>query len=103
VSIVASDWRPLEKNTLRGFFTLALSPSGLVLRECALHAKGDKRWIGLPSKPQIDAEGRHRIDPSTGKKAYSPVVEITGSEARRRFQKAALEAVDGLLRKSGPP
>jgi hypothetical protein len=97
--IVASDWRPMERNTLRGFLTLRLAPSGIVLRECSLHVKGEKRWVGLPSKPQVDAEGRHKIDPATGKKAYSPVAEVTGTEARRRFQEAALAAVDKLLDK----
>ena len=99
--IVARDWRPLEKNTLRGFCTLVLSPSGLVLRECTLHVNADRRWIGLPSKPQLDADGKHRIDPSTGKKAYSPIVELMGKEERARFQRAATDAVDKLL--GGPP
>jgi hypothetical protein len=97
--IVASDWRPMERNTLRGFMTLTLSPSGLRLRECTEHKKDGKRWIGLPSKPQLGAEGRHRVDPSTGKKLYTPIVEITGTEARKRFQDAALAAVDKLLGK----
>lgn len=35
-SFVASDWRALEPNTLKGFFSLTL-PSGLVLRECTYH------------------------------------------------------------------
>jgi hypothetical protein len=30
--ITATDWRPLVKNTLRGFCTFNLRPSGLVLR-----------------------------------------------------------------------
>jgi hypothetical protein len=64
MSIVASDWRPLAKNTLQGFCTLTPSPSGIVLRECALHERDDgRRWIRLPSKAQIDTEGRHRSDP----------------------------------------
>jgi hypothetical protein len=97
MSITASEWRPYEKNTLLGFLTLKLEPSGLVLREYALHEKAERRWIALPSKPQVDSEGRHRVDPSTGKKLYFPVVEITGTEARRRFQEAALAAVDSML------
>jgi hypothetical protein len=99
MSIVASDWRPMVRNSLQGFLTVRLEPSGLVLRECPLHTKGNKRWVGLPSKPQLDAEGCHRIDPTTNKKLYTPIVEITGTEARDRFQKAALEAVDALLGK----
>jgi hypothetical protein len=101
--IVASDWRPMERNTLQGFMTLTLSPSGLVLRECSLHVKGEKRWVGLPSKPQLDAEGKHRIDQATGNKLYTPITEFTGTEARRKFQAAALAAVDKLLGKGGAP
>jgi hypothetical protein len=97
MSITASDWRPMVRNTLQGFVTLELAPSGMRLRECALHEKDGRRWIGLPSKPQLDAEGRHRIDPATLKKAYVPVVEVTGKTERERFQKAALAAVDKLL------
>lgn len=94
----------MARNTLRGFVDLALSPSGLVLRECSLHEKDGKRWIGLPSKPQIDSEGRHRKDATTGRPLYSPVVEIAGKEERERFQRAALAAVDKLLgRGSAPP
>jgi hypothetical protein len=97
MSIIASDWRPMVRNTLQGFVTLQLSPSGFVFRECALHVKGERRWIGLPSKPQIDAEGRHRIDPGTGKRLYLPIVEVTGTAQRAQFPRAALEAVDRLL------
>jgi hypothetical protein len=99
MTIVASDWRPMVRNSLQRFLTLRLEPSGLVSRECPLHTKGNKRWVGLPSKPQLDAEGRHRIDPTTNKNLYTPIVEITGTEARGRFQKAVLEAVDALLGK----
>jgi hypothetical protein len=53
----ASDWRPHASNTLRGFFNLTL-PSGLVFNDYTYHEQGDKRWVGLPGKPQIDADGR---------------------------------------------
>jgi hypothetical protein len=91
--IRASNWRPRLSNTLQGFVDLALSPSGL----------GDKRWIGLPSKPQIDSEGRHRGDPTTGKKLCTPVVEILDKQRYALFQRAALEAVDRLLGKGAAP
>jgi hypothetical protein len=97
MSIIASDWRPMERNTLLGFLTLTLAPSGIVLRECALHVKGERRWIGLPGKPLLDQDGRHRTDAATGKKAWVPLVEVTGKTERERFQRAALAAVDQLL------
>jgi len=61
--ITAADWHGMVRGTLQGFLTLRL-PSGMELRECSYHRQGDKRWIGLPGKPQIDQEGRHRVDPS---------------------------------------
>ena len=95
--ITASNWRAVAKGALLGFLDLELQPSGLILRGCSVMETHGRRWIGLPAKPQIDAEGRHRKDPKTGKPAYSPCVEIADKDARARFQEAALAAVDLLL------
>ena len=96
--IRASDWRAMQRNTLQGFCTLHLEPSGLVLRDCSFHRRDDGReWIGLPSKPQIDRDGNHRQDPKTGKPAYVAIVEIPDKDRRERFQAAAIAAVHALL------
>jgi hypothetical protein len=97
----ASNWHPLERGTLRGFFDL-LEPSGQKLHECSLHVSGDSRWVGLPSKPVIDKEGRHRDDPAKpGKKAYVATVSIPDKTRREVFQRQALRAVDRLLAGGG--
>jgi hypothetical protein len=94
---IATDWRAVEKNTLAGVFDLKL-PSGLILHERSLHEQNGKRWCGLPGRPQLDADGRHRVDPHhTGKRLYSPSVSIAGKEAREAFQRQAIAAVDKLL------
>jgi hypothetical protein len=96
--IRASDWRPMGRNTLVGFVTLELQPSGLVLNDCSFHRHHDgKEWVGLPAKPQLDRDGGHRKDAHTGKVLYTPVVEIKGKEARERFQEHAVAAVHALL------
>jgi hypothetical protein len=95
--IHASNWRPLKRNSLRGFLSLTLEPSGIVLHDCALHRKGDREWIGLPGKPQMDRDGQQRKDPTTGEALYTPIVEIPDKDARQRFQNAALDAVRELL------
>ena len=41
---------------LSGFWPSAL-PTALRLQECSLHKNDGHRWIALPSRPQIDAEG----------------------------------------------
>jgi hypothetical protein len=98
---IASEWRPLERDTLKGFLALAL-PSGLTLRECLLHKKDGRRWVGLRGRPQIDAMGRHLSEPA-GKRLYLPIVEIPDRGQRERFQRAALAAVYWLLEKGGAP
>src|SRR3954451_5576845 len=95
--IRASDWRPMQRNSLQGFVTLKLEPSGIVLHDCTLHQKDGREWIGLPGKPQMDREGQQRKDPNTGKVLYTPVVEISDKTQRERFQQAALAAVHELL------
>jgi hypothetical protein len=97
--MVASNFRAVEKSTLRGFFTVTLA-SGLVLHECALHEKGLERWVSLPTKPILDADGRQRRD-TTGKPRYAKVVEIPHKFRRDRFQGEALAALDRLLAKGG--
>ena len=100
--IKATDWRPIAKNTLVGFMTLELQPSGLVLNDCSFHRHQDGReWVGLPSKPQLDKSGVQRKDPNTGKVLYTPVVEIKGKEARERFQEHAVAAINALINGGG--
>jgi hypothetical protein len=91
----AANWRPHQKNTLQGFLDLEL-PSGLVLRECSYHARDGKAWIGLPSKPQIGRDGKHRAD-ENGKLLYAAIIDFATKEARERFHAAALQAVRVLL------
>src|SRR5262249_32075707 len=86
--ITASDLRPMERNTLRGFVTLALEPSGIVLHDCTLHRTPDGReWIGLPGKPKIDTEGRQRRDPLTGKPLYALLLRSSGARRGTGFRK----------------
>jgi hypothetical protein len=100
--MVATDWAPCERNTLKGFFILRLV-SGLVLHGCTLHRHpAGREWVGQPGKPQLDADGRQRRDPDTGKALYTPIVEIPDRQARERFQAAALAAVHALLGDGAP-
>ena len=88
---VATDWRMIEKNTLRGFFSLQL-PSGLGIKECCLHQKESGRWVSLPSRPWQKSDG------STG---YTTIIDFKDSQTKTRFLAAAREAVDRLLAEQG--
>jgi hypothetical protein len=82
--IVMIDWKPQEKNTLRGFLSLQ-TPDGLIIREVCLHEKNGKRWVSMP------ARSYKREDGVIG---WQPMVEFANDASRARFQTAALSAFD---------
>jgi DNA-binding cell septation regulator SpoVG len=84
------DWRPHQKETLRAFFTIVL-PSGLVIYDCRLHQKGDRRWIGMPTK----------TFESQGEKKFQPIVDFIDRDAEDRFRIHVLNAIDQHLREAG--
>jgi hypothetical protein len=99
--IKASNWVRCAKNTLIGFVDLEVA--GLTLHGCTVHQKGESRWIGLPGRQQLHRDGNILTTPKTCKPAYSATVSIGDLEARARFQRAALRAVDELLGEGGEP
>ena len=86
-SITIAGWKPLSKNTLRGFFSATLS-SGMVIHNLALHEKGEARWIGLPSREWSN---------DAGEKQYAKLIEFTDRQTANRFRDQVLEALDRHL------
>jgi hypothetical protein len=80
-----SDWKALNKNTLRGIFTLAL-PSGMAIHGCMLHVKNGSRWIGLPAK-------EYQVN---GERKFSRLIEFTSKDRHERFQAEVLTALDAM-------
>ena len=92
------DFKPIRKNTLLGFFTLALD-SGLIIKECSLHEKEGKRWFSFPGKPQIDKDGKAMRD-ERGKILYATIIAIEDRARSAKLQQAVLEAVAPHLAES---
>jgi DNA-binding cell septation regulator SpoVG len=78
-----SDWKAIDKNTLRGVFMLHL-PSGMVIHNVMLHRKNDCRWIALPAK-------EYQVN---GERKFARIIEFDSKETHERFQAAALAAID---------
>jgi hypothetical protein len=56
------DFRPMVKNTLRGFASVQFG-SGLRILDCPVHVHTNGRaWVGLPAKPITDEAGQVRRD-----------------------------------------
>jgi hypothetical protein len=77
------NFKPFEKNTLRGFFDVEL-PSGIILCGCTLHEREGKRWIGLPAKPYTKDDGSQ---------SWVKIVDFADREKAKQFQESVLPAV----------
>jgi hypothetical protein len=89
--ISVTGFKPVHKNTLRGF--VSVTYGSLTLHDCPVHVHTSGRaWIGLPGKPQLDSEGRQKRDVN-GKPAYTPFAEWANREVSDRF---SLEVIEQL-------
>lgn len=86
------EWRPLKKNSLRGFATVRVGKA-LKISDVSVHASNGKRWASLPSKPQINKDGVVLKDDS-GKVKYTPIVSWTEKDAADRFSEAVIAAIE---------
>ena len=79
------NWRPHQKESLRAFSVIL--PSGLVVHDCRLHEKGNRRWVGLPTKT-FEAQGGTK---------FTPVVDFIDRDSEDRFRTRTLDAIDKHL------
>ena len=84
-------WKPMRKGDLIGFATVEL-PICLKLIDCPVLIGPRGRWASLPSKPQIDRDGRQKTD-TNGRAVYAPVLEWRDRGLADRFSAAVVELV----------
>jgi hypothetical protein len=97
MKIICRQWRAFERNTLRGFADFEIAEIGLLVKECTVHCKDDRQWIGLPGKPQVDKSGAAVRDQSTGKVAYTNVLQFVGRSWSDEFNRDALIAISSAF------
>jgi hypothetical protein len=93
LTVICTDFKPLVRNTLRGFATIRIAEMRMVIHDVAIHQKGDARWAQLPAKPQINKDGVALRDKTTGKINYSIVIELDDRATRDAFSAAVIAAV----------
>jgi len=81
-------FRKHQKGTLVGFTNILMTTIGLEIRDVTLHRKDGQRWIGLPARPYVDANGETK---------YAYIVKFVDKDRWSRFQKEVLAAVDEYL------
>jgi hypothetical protein len=88
-------FRPLTKNTLRGFASLELA-NGLTIIDCPIHLANGRAWASLPAKAAIDRDGRQIV--VDGKPQYGVVLKWRDRDLADRFS----DAVIALVRAAHP-
>ena len=88
--IEITNWKPRQKNTLRGYFSATLT-SGMIIHNLALHEKGDRRWLNMPNESYQGADGQTH---------YKDQIEFTTQEVRNRFTSEILTALDARFREA---
>jgi hypothetical protein len=83
-------WKPLVKNSLRGFATIEL-PIGLKIIDCPVLVGSNGAWATLPSRPVLDRDGR-QAKPD-GKLQYSTILEWKSRDLSERFSQTIVELV----------
>jgi hypothetical protein len=76
-------WRPYQKGSLQGFFTLVLD-SGMEIEGCGYHTKNGKSWVSFPGKSYTNEQGETK---------YQSIIRIPDERRWRQFQELAKKAV----------
>lgn len=84
-------WRPLIKNSLRGFAEVEL-PIGLRISDILVLVGRNGPWASLPSKPILDRDGAQKRA-ANGKLQYAPILAWRDRELSDRFSAAVVELV----------
>ena len=93
MTLICTDWRKCERNTLRGFADFLFLAIGLHVRDCAVHENNGKRWVQLPARPQLD-QNRELIREENGRVRYATILVFDSTEAAYEFNEAALKALE---------
>jgi hypothetical protein len=91
LTIECCEFRPVERNSLKGFATIKIKELQLTVKDVALHESHGRMWASLPAKPQIK-DGKIITDES-GKVQYSPIFEFDNRDVREAFSRAVIVAV----------
>jgi hypothetical protein len=89
-AITCVGWKPLVRNTLRGFASIRISEINLTIHDVAIHEKGESRWAALPARPQLKDGMAITKD---GKIQYATLLEFSDHGTRNAFSQAVIRAV----------
>jgi hypothetical protein len=92
LGVKVEDFRRWRSNTLFRLCTILIPEVRLRLIDLTVHENRERRWCGLPARPQLDKEGQARRD-DRGKVAYFPVIQFADKGVGDAFSDRVIEAL----------
>jgi hypothetical protein len=93
LTITCTDFRPLRRNTLRGFATVHVDELKLTLHDVAIHEHSNgSRWVSLPAKPVLDSGGVAKRN-TDGKIEYAKLLSFDSRGVSDAFTAAVIAAL----------
>ena len=92
LGVKVEDSRRWRSNTLFRLCTILIPEVRLRLIDLTVHENRERRWCGLPARPQLDKDGQARRD-DRGKVVYSPVIQFTDRDVGDAFSDRVIEAL----------
>jgi hypothetical protein len=86
-SIVATNLKLINKNTLVGSVDLTVTKWRFTFRGCLWHRKGESEWIAFPAKEWTNQDGNRK---------FTNLCEFINHGDQRRFKEMALAAIREL-------
>jgi hypothetical protein len=88
-----TEWKPRPGgvSTVIGHATISFA-GGWVVAAIPIFRIDDDLSAGTPSAPELDREGRHRVD-HAGKKQCRQIISFENAAARQRWNTAVLSAL----------
>ena len=90
-TVSVSNWKPLSRNTMRGFVTVS-HPSGLVIHEVIVHTNNGTSLASPPARPMIGNDGTPLREPN-GKLRYQRIVSFVGKPVGHQWSDAVIAAL----------
>ena len=84
MDVMLKDFREYKKNTLQGFVALEILDINLEIKDCTVHQKDGKAWIGFPGVQFTDKDG---------KKQWKNIIEFKDDDMKNAFRTSAVAAI----------
>jgi hypothetical protein len=92
-TITCTDFRPLRRNSLRGFAIVHIDELKLTIHDIAVHQHDHgARWVSLPAKPVVDRDGSPKRT-GDGKIEYVKLFSFDNRAVADAFSSAVIAAL----------